>query len=159
MKEFSKRQMVLTLNGKKLDKTRTAVALGEFGCADVFGGNYLAHDPESFLANLKKLGCDVSEWSYNKGVWIKGVVEQEVEDVEPTDANGIVQEPSAEVEEAQETTNESLQVDWEYVEGLTNTAPSKKELEAYARNFGVELKRNKTITNMIIDFKEALQVK
>lgn len=50
-------------------------------------------------------------------------------------------------------------VDWEMINSLQNKKHDKIKLEEYAKGFGVDLKRNKTLENMIIDFKEFLDSK
>lgn len=47
------------------------------------------------------------------------------------------------------------EVDWPRVEALKNTKSDKSELDLYAAKFGVSLKKNKSISNMLADFKEA----
>lgn len=49
-------------------------------------------------------------------------------------------------------------VDWPRVEALKSNKDDKLWLDEYAAKFGVELKRNKTVENMIADFKEAAGV-
>lgn len=54
---------------------------------------------------------------------------------------------------------ESLpEVDWDWVDSLKNTTPAKKELEAYAKPMGVDLRRNMTIDNMRKAFREHLGI-
>jgi len=50
------------------------------------------------------------------------------------------------------------EVDWPRVEALKNTKSDKSELDLYAAKFGVSLKKNKSISNMLSDFKEAAGV-
>lgn len=50
-------------------------------------------------------------------------------------------------------------VDWEMINSLQNKKHDKIKLEEYAKGFGVDLKRNKTLENMIIDFKAFLDSK
>lgn len=47
------------------------------------------------------------------------------------------------------------EVDWPRLEALKNTKSDKVELDEYASKFGVSLKKNKTIINMLEDFKQA----
>ena len=70
-------------------------------------------------------------------------------------------------EDEQEATGEVLieteyvsfdEVDWPRVEALKNTKSDKSELDLYAAKFGVSLKKNKSISNMLADFKEAAGV-
>lgn len=146
--------MINLLDSKKIDKHRTSYFLGDFGCADVFGGTFLSNTPEGFLNNLRKLGAEVSEWEWSKEGWFKKNVLEVTPEAEPFTPEEEVTPPTEEIEKVRVTPD----VDWEWVESLTNTSPSKKKLEEYARDFNVELKRNKTLSNMIIDFKEALDV-
>jgi hypothetical protein len=50
------------------------------------------------------------------------------------------------------------EVDWPRLEALKSTKSDKAELDEYASKFGVSLKKNKSITNMLEDFKEAAGV-
>lgn len=47
-------------------------------------------------------------------------------------------------------------VDWDWINSLKSTQQSKKDLDRYATKFGIELKANKKISDMIEDFKVGL---
>ena len=53
-----------------------------------------------------------------------------------------------------ELVEDSLEVDWGKVDSFPNTKEGKDSLEAYAVPFGIDLKKNKSLKNMISDFKE-----
>lgn len=60
----------------------------------------------------------------------------------------------------EEVTEASVDVDWEWVEGLKNTKYDKIELDKYAETkFDIKLKRTNTMPNMILDFKAQLEDK
>lgn len=50
-------------------------------------------------------------------------------------------------------------IDWDRINSLSNTKEDKVWLDNYATGFNIELKRNKSLDNMIIDFKAALGIK
>jgi hypothetical protein len=75
----------------------------------------------------------------------KELVEPVIEEVEV--ASSSEQIPELDKEE----------IDWPRLEALKNTKSDKAELAEYATKYGVSLKRNKTIDNMLSDFKEALE--
>lgn len=52
--------------------------------------------------------------------------------------------------------DDSKEVDWKWVESLSNTKSDKLALDEYAQGFGVSLSRVKKLENMVIDFKQAL---
>lgn len=76
----------------------------------------------------------------------------------------VVETSSEASQEALESTIESNEylyydlIDWPRVEAFKNTKDDKAELDVYAAKFGVSLKKNKTIANMIEDFKSAVGV-
>lgn len=54
----------------------------------------------------------------------------------------------------------NVTVDWVYAESLNDSSQkseSKDKLEEYAREFNVELKKNKTFANMMKDFRTAIE--
>lgn len=69
-------------------------------------------------------------------------------------------------EEKVETTEESVkvdfstlpEVDWEWVDSLSNSKYSKAELEAYAKPYLIDLKKNMSIDNMRKAFREHMGV-
>lgn len=166
MKEFTRSQMVLSLKANKLDNHRTANFLTDFNCADKFGTVYPAIKVEDFISNLVKLGADMSDWTYVDSKWFKGyepvlqetTIEDSVEKEETVETEVVAdQELDVNNEYVIEDYNDlKEQPDWEWVDNLTNTSPSKKKLEEYARQWNVELKRNRSLKGMIEDFKEAL---
>lgn len=92
---------------------------------------------------------------------VETTVEESRSDVEealPVEEVAVKEEAVAEEVEESTEVQESEVVDWEYVATLENTKEGKLELDKYAEKFDVALKRNKTIENMIIDFKKALDV-
>lgn len=101
------------------------------------------------------------------GVTVKVDKEEVVTDVEPTpvqedvqDIEPIVPEEAITVPEEATVTEESVDVDWEWVEGLKNTKYDKIELDKYAETkFDIKLKRTNTMPNMILDFKSQLEDK
>ena len=52
-------------------------------------------------------------------------------------------------------TEETSKVDWNYVESLNEmeTKVAKSLLEEYAKPFGIDLKKNKSLANMVADLK------
>lgn len=64
------------------------------------------------------------------------------------------------VEEDSETLEDTVNTpDWDHVASLkddSNKAESKDALEAYAREFAIELSKNKKFDNMVAEFKAAL---
>ena len=63
-------------------------------------------------------------------------------------------------EDLEDVSEDTKEVDWEYAESLYNEDDkkgSKDTLEEYAREFDVELAKNKSFENMIKDFKKALK--
>jgi hypothetical protein len=150
--KFTKRQMILQMESTRLDKHRSANFLGEYGCADVFGGTYLGNTSGDLLDNLKYLGVDVSEWSYIDGYWMKGDTESVVEEVTIPEAEDlVVEEKSPEIESTEE-------VDWEWINTLENKKYDKVKLDEYAaEKFDIKLNQRNTIENMIIDFKTQLE--
>lgn len=55
----------------------------------------------------------------------------------------------------EEENKEPVVPDWNYVSSLENTKENKKVLDKYAAKFGISLKANKSLANMIRDFKAA----
>ena len=49
--------------------------------------------------------------------------------------------------------------DWEWIDSLENDKEDKLKLDNYAEKFSVKLNRNKKLSNMINDFKTALEEK
>ncbi|AUR84688.1 hypothetical protein NVP1063O_021 [Vibrio phage 1.063.O._10N.261.45.C7] len=85
--------------------------------------------------------------------------EEVVTDVEPDPVQEDVQDTEPTVSE-DATTEGSVDVDWEWVEGLKNTKYDKIELDKYAETkFDIKLKRTNTMPNMILDFKAQLEDK
>lgn len=84
------------------------------------------------------------------------VVEPKVEAIAEEKEVAVKEEPVADY--SVDESDSSDGVDWDYVEAIENTKEGKLELDKYAEKFNVALKRNKTIENMIIDFKKALDV-
>jgi hypothetical protein len=69
---------------------------------------------------------------------------------------------SLDVEDEEVTEEESTekQPDWDWINSLGDDSDSKKELDAYAEEeFSIKLSRRKTMENMLIDFKAALEAK
>lgn len=67
-----------------------------------------------------------------------------------------VDDSQEELEGDTELSEDTKEVDWEWVESLENNKEDKLKLDEYAETFGVKLSRVKKLENMIIDFKEAL---
>lgn len=86
--------------------------------------------------------------------------EEVVTDVEPTPIQEDILDVEPIVSEEETVTEESVDVDWGWVEGLKNTKYDKIELDNYAETkFDIKLKRTNTMPNMILDFKAQLEDK
>ena len=70
---------------------------------------------------------------------------------------GVIQEEEEEEEVCVDVKNPPF-VDWEWINSLKSNAEGKLTLDNYAAKFDIQLKRNKSLTNMIADFKEALGI-
>lgn len=82
-------------------------------------------------------------------------VQENVQDIEP-----IIPEEVITVPEEVAITEVSVDVDWEWIDGLKNTKYDKIELDKYAETkFDIKLKRTNTMPNMILDFKAQLEDK
>lgn len=62
-------------------------------------------------------------------------------------------------QEESEDVSDAPTVDWDYINGLGTDKKAKNHLEQYCKQFGIDLKKNKTFANMVADFKEFLESK
>lgn len=126
--------------------------------------DFIFHNSKDFLVSLnKRFGLNYDEVrSQRRGqkftlIWWEDDKDQAVKKSEET-SEVVIEESIIDTE--LETASESPDVDWEWIESLTNTKPSKKALDEYAeKEFGLSLNRRNTLENMIIDFKEQLGLK
>lgn len=146
--------------------------LPQFTFADVDGNKYVTRCALEYFEKLNETFgyfIDTKQSIVCRDRWIvvftdekpkqEAVVATPLISLEP-----VVETPSKASQEAPESTIESSEylsydlIDWPRVEAFKNTKDDKAELDVYAAKFGVSLKKNKTIANMIEDFKSAVGV-
>lgn len=96
--------------------------------------------------------------------WDEEATVEVVEEVSEATVEALEVEDEEVVEEVVETATEAAdeesevvkEVDWAWVSSLENNSEDKLKLDEYAAKFGVSLSRRKTLENMIIDFKDAI---
>ncbi len=168
---LSKKEFLIKADCPKVDITISSDFLKEFDLADKFGTRFRMKTLREMLSKLDSLGThlDTSTVSYVQGKFVLG--KHSVEDVE-TIAEGVVQEAvhvpevSEEVveevvesiEEVKEASEDSVEVEWDWINSLVDNKDSKLQLDQYAENtFGIKLKRNMKLENMISIFKEKVK--
>ncbi len=165
---LSKKEFLIKADCPKVDITISSDFLKEFDLADKFGTRFRMKTLNEMLIKLNSLGThlDISTVSYVQGKFVLG--EHSVEEVE-TIAEGVVQEVvhvpevlDEVVEEVVESTEDvkedSVEVEWDWINSLVDNKDSKLQLDQYAENtFGIKLKRNMKLENMISIFKEKVK--
>ncbi|AUR92130.1 hypothetical protein NVP1170O_017 [Vibrio phage 1.170.O._10N.261.52.C3] len=69
----------------------------------------------------------------------------------------VIEADPVEGEVVEELVAEKVEVDWEWIDSLSNTKEDKKVLDEYAESkLGIKLNRTKTLKNMIASLKEQL---
>jgi hypothetical protein len=162
------KKQLLEQAGGHININVSVMLLSDLGIKDKFGGIYIAKNTSDFLNKIRQLnGTLDKDYEFKEGLWFAldedavgadtDVVDESFEEDEQSIEEGDKTSDTAsnEPETAQEVIDASG-VDWAYVDGLENTAFNKKVLEEYATPFGVDLKRNKSLPNMVMDFREAL---
>lgn len=146
--------------------------LPQFTFADVDGNKYVARCALEYFEKLNETFgyfIDTKQSIVCRDRWIVVFTDEKPKQETVATAPLISLEPVVETsseasQEAPESTIESTEylsydlIDWPRVEAFKNTKDDKAELDVYASKFGVSLKKNKTITNMIEDFKSAVGV-
>lgn len=139
--------------------------LPQFTFADTDGNKYVTRCALEYFNKLNETFgyfIDTKQSVVRKDKWIvmfsdeEPIVEKVLE-VVPVIEPDSSQEEFVEVLEKVEYLSYDL-IDWPRMEALKNTKDDKSEMDVYASKFGVSLKKNKTITNMLEDFKAAVGV-
>lgn len=160
MYKKNKEALLKTLNEYKkyFDVNKSVHTLHEFGCANNYGSVWDFNSEEQLVKLLASKGYeDLLPEGY---IWGGGgAVVQEVEEVvvpQEDKEDGTIK-VVLEKEITPVSENTPPKVNWVMVDSLKSTADDKKVLETYARGFGIELRRNKSLSNMIVDFKVGLE--
>lgn len=122
---------------------------------DVYGTKYAATTGDGMLFNLAPfVGKETLEWKWDEPHWVKEGVEIKLSPVVEKTPEVVKKEVVVE----KEIKSDKPQPDWEWVSTLENKKYDKVKLDEYAeKEFGVKLARNKSLENMIKDFKEAVE--
>lgn len=157
---MNKLELLVAANCKNIDINKSVTCMHEFGLCDNFGTQFRLTNQEDFIDTLVsyKSVIDLTGFEFNNGKWVCSIPSED--DVAPstttvTETKIILPE---QVEVGTEVVTDLLgEVDWVWVEALENTKESKLELDKYAEKFGVNLKGNRSLKNMIRDFKSAIK--
>lgn len=89
------------------------------------------------------------------------VIEGLVEDTSEADAKALesirVEVVAETVEVAEGAVESEISIDWDWINTMKSTRDNKDQLETYAKEkIGVDLNKGKKISDMIVEFKEAL---
>lgn len=169
--QLTKKEFLEQFKSNKINVNLSVNYMDEFGLADNFGTRHKLTSSEAFLAELEKITKeDLSGYCYINSKWTKETLVVESEEI-PSVNEAVSEEVVTIVPEEVEVLSEALvepatdiekvvtEVNWAWVEGLNSIKSDKLKLDQYAEeNFGIKLKRSKTLKGMIKDFKEALGV-
>lgn len=166
---------------KAFDINRS-LGMSRYSFCDVDGGQHLSYSFTDFAMNFNKTfgdtinpagsqiaGSNAVLVTFYDNLYSDPVVEEKDNHVEVSleSTEVILEETTVVIEDKQEAVAEVIpeveylpyeDIDWPRIEALKGSAADKLELDQYAAKFGISLKRNKKIGNMLADFKEAVGV-
>lgn len=168
---FSRVEMFEALEKRnpKFDAVASSfTSIRKFGIKDINGEFTFCGGFQAFVPIWNNLfGAHIHPASFQSGKrfyvqWVEG--SEEVTPVKPsvntdpvTTASLITLDVEEPISVQKEVNVPTKEVDWEWVESLENKKYDREKLDVYASdNFGINLNRKFTITNMVKKFKEEL---
>lgn len=130
--------------------------LGGYSFVDSTGVNHRSHSFKKWLDTFNDiLG---TTFDIHRSVKVCGMYKIVMEEAFPKAITG---ETEVEIKQNDSVlVSEKVSPDWGWINCLNSNREDKERFDKYASDkFGIELKRNKSLENMIKDFKDALEDK